>query len=650
MRNFLFIPLFLLITCFTLEAADFYLMYDPNCMNRLTYRSQVGSELVKYSMQLNDNEQIMLEVTDESQARVQSFLPRQAFRCGNSFISQNLTSILQNNLNNVYLVKPVNNNGYHIIAVRSYDYYLQEGNYMVYNGQQFRFNFSPSLAAVGQDLSSNDPRGQVQFEGKIKYNCADALLFKQRSGLSSNASIDIVFVPQLGVVEQKSPQFNNTIQLVQVNDMTTDTYLQQFCTANNNNSTAGLNNYNNGAFNTNTNTNNPNTILNSRGEDQQNATFHIVAKGETLYGIARNYNINIEELRSWNGIAPKSSFLRTGTKLRVSQYTDEYSSRSVSTYNEAPINNRPIFNSTNGILPAWKTTSGLHIVKPGESLTSIAALYGYTAERFSEFNNLAPNSQLREGQSLKTKDCDPINSVENPGALNNYNNNPINSPSIQPTQPQFNTTTPSSVNPAGNSTYDSYYFNRGSQQENYNFSQPSTNNNNQNSQSEDFEPYDIFSNSNNNNANQNRGNNNLNVSPSQYNNFNPNPSNSFGTPVPNTAAPTINGANNSREPFQDLNSPVPGVNPNSPNPNTNLDRFNISPPQNNRQNNFQLGGTTDYYNNAPGNAKRISHIVKQGETMETISKKYNIPLNKLLQLNRMQKGESVLPDQRIYLN
>ncbi len=650
MRKILFIPLFLLIGCFTLEAADFYLMYDPNCMNRLVYQSQVGAEIVKYSIQLSDKEQIMLEVPSEEQGRLQSFLPSQAFRCGNSFISQNLTGILQNKTNNVYLVKPASNNGYQILPVRSYDYYLQEGNYMAYNGQQFRFTFSPTQAAIGQDLSSNDPRGRVTFEGRIQYNCANALLFKQSSSLSPNASIDIVFVPQLGVVEQKSPQFNNTLKLVQVNDMATATFLQQqFCpNANQITDNTGLTDYSKGAFQQ---PQPPSDILDSRGEQQQKtAQFHVVEKGETLYGIARKYDVDIDNLRNWNDMAPNSSFLRTGTKLRVGPFTEDFSSRSVSNY-DMPMNNRPVFKNQSSILPAWKTTSGIHVVKPGETLNSIAQMYGYTPERFRDFNNLAPNVRLREGQRLSSDHCITNGNAVNDNTFSpeNYNDN-----SFQPSQPDFFIDKPSGAQ-QGNSNYDNQFFNRSARPGNYNFSSPGELNQDNtappSNQTETFEPYSIFNNEGNTNINSNtaKGGSNLNISPSQYDNMGSR-NNSFGTPVPNTAAPAIDNTGTRREPFQNFNSPVPGVNPSGPvNPNSNPNRFNVSPPTKNDSNTFRLGGTTEFYN-TPGSARRISHIVQQGETIETIARKYDIPLSRLLELNQMKRGDTVLPDQRIFLN
>jgi LysM repeat protein len=536
-------------------------------------------------------------------------------------------------MNKVYLVKPTSNNAYQIIPVRSYDYYLQEGNYLVYNGQQFRFSFSPSLATVGQDLSSNDPRGRVQFEGRIKYVCADALLFKQSSSLSANSYIDIIFVPQLGVAEQKSPEFNNTLQLVQVNNMATNTFLQEnFCK--DQQPTDPLSSYDSPPLDQ------QQDMLAERGET---AEYHTVEKGETLFGIARKHKIKLEELKSWNDIPANSSFIRSGNKLRVSPFKSEFASKSVATY-ETPFPSRPMFNPISNVLPAWKTTSGIHVVKPGDNIVSIAQMYGYTVERFSDFNNLAPNSQLREGQTLKTNDCDmPYN--KSVGALDNNNTNITTNPSFQPSQPNFQSSNPS-VNEA-NTNYDNNYFSRGSQNNVYQYSQPSKSTTKSPATSDSFEPYSIFNNS----EPAANNNNNLNVSPSQYDNPSTNytPGNSFGTPVPNTAAPQINSSGNAREPFKDLSSPVPGVNTNTPSSNT-QQNFNVSPPQNNIQPNFRMGGTTDYYNNTSGNAQRISHIVKQGETMESISRKYNIPLQTLLQLNRMKRGDSVIPNQRIFLN
>lgn len=46
------------------------------------------------------------------------------------------------------------------------------------------------------------------------------------------------------------------------------------------------------------------------------ATYHTVAKGETLYRIARQYGITVEDLKNWNNLT--SNLIKVGQKLRVS--------------------------------------------------------------------------------------------------------------------------------------------------------------------------------------------------------------------------------------------------------------------------------------------------------------------------------------------
>lgn len=39
---------------------------------------------------------------------------------------------------------------------------------------------------------------------------------------------------------------------------------------------------------------------------------HVVERGETMYSIAKKYDVSVEDLRSWN---PVRRFLRTGDTL-----------------------------------------------------------------------------------------------------------------------------------------------------------------------------------------------------------------------------------------------------------------------------------------------------------------------------------------------
>ena len=91
--------------------------------------------------------------------------------------------------------------------------------------------------------------------------------------------------------------------------------------------------------------------------------YYIVKKGDTLYSIAANNNLTVEELKSLNDL--KSSFLSIGQKLKLNKGDD----------NE------------------------VYIAKAGDTLYSIAKKYNTTIRKLKEVNNLKDNF-LSIGQIL----------------------------------------------------------------------------------------------------------------------------------------------------------------------------------------------------------------------------------------------------------
>ena len=58
-----------------------------------------------------------------------------------------------------------------------------------------------------------------------------------------------------------------------------------------------------------------------------------------------------------------------------------------------------------------KQEKGVHYVKADENIHGVAQLYGYTVERFREFNGLADGSDVVTGQILRTTDCACLNTI-----------------------------------------------------------------------------------------------------------------------------------------------------------------------------------------------------------------------------------------------
>ena len=166
-------------------------------------------------------------------------------------------------------------------------------------------------------------------------------------------------------------------------------------------------------------------VLQLKEVGQTNNPFYIVQKGDTLYSIAKNNGISIEELIESNNL--ESSVLTIGQELYIPSASEveipeieekEYDIYTVQkgdslwqiskkfqiTVKELiELNNlEDLTLQINQQLLVPKQEEDIYIVQSGDTLWSIAKKYGITANQLQEINNL-PSSLLQVGQQLKTK-------------------------------------------------------------------------------------------------------------------------------------------------------------------------------------------------------------------------------------------------------
>jgi len=119
------------------------------------------------------------------------------------------------------------------------------------------------------------------------------------------------------------------------------------------------------------------------GEDRRileptaSGSRHRVQRGETLGGLAARYRVSIAKLRAWNHLG-SSSFLRAGQVLRM---TSGGSTR------------RP----TRRVAA---TTAKVHIVRAGETLTSLARRYKVSLQALRSANSIPAGRPLLAGRRL----------------------------------------------------------------------------------------------------------------------------------------------------------------------------------------------------------------------------------------------------------
>ncbi len=406
--------LFVLLALIT-RAQDYFIVYDESCMDRLeySYNSSLEEPFISYQIVISETEKIILEVGKESQT-TQSYVPANFWRCDNANFDLDLIQTINQNAQNIFVVRRAGPREYNVTKVRFASYYRYDGNTMQYFSPKYRFEFDLETGVIGENISfQSPPKTEVYFEGRLDNDCSGAFIFRQYSEqFSMPAHTDIILAPEIGIVEERSGKsvedaFNNTIHLEKVNGIDTETHLKVLC----------------GKLDP-SEIPTPSEEIASTGEDTEDIMtdkgvdlpltsneFHIVRRGETLYRIAKMNNLELEQLLEWNDLTVNSTIF-PGDRLRIKPETRKprFSDRGGDSY-PAPYD-KPVTSSKDedpitGMPLGYDTfKEDAHIVKPGETMASIALKYGYTEAKFREMNGMSASQVPRIGQRLRTTECD----------------------------------------------------------------------------------------------------------------------------------------------------------------------------------------------------------------------------------------------------
>jgi len=132
---------------------------------------------------------------------------------------------------------------------------------------------------------------------------------------------------------------------------------------------------------------------------------HTVAPGETLWSIALASNLTTRALAAYNGLSPDSNVVlgRTVKIPSVPEAAAALQGASAATQSTGPTGA-----GTSGAAPQ---PSGSYIVRPGDSLTGIAAQSGISMSQLAWMNGLDPKNPLLIGTVLKLPTEAPLANV-----------------------------------------------------------------------------------------------------------------------------------------------------------------------------------------------------------------------------------------------
>ena len=153
---------------------------------------------------------------------------------------------------------------------------------------------------------------------------------------------------------------------------------------------------------------------------------HVIQQGESLYAIARKYNLKVDQLRAWNDlqsdrILPCSKLIIMAPVVQPKAVEDvpkQYSvvvkpkkvAKAKTVVTAKSVKPKAVAKTTvkkTEEIAYVKKESCLHIVREGETLESVAKEWGIAATDLRQFNNLSSKDKVLAGQVLRmqSKPC-----------------------------------------------------------------------------------------------------------------------------------------------------------------------------------------------------------------------------------------------------
>ena len=124
------------------------------------------------------------------------------------------------------------------------------------------------------------------------------------------------------------------------------------------------------------------------GKTEEAPAEYTVKKGDSLWAIARNYKLKVDDIKKWNGMSDNS--LKPGMVLKLKEPAEA-----------AP--------ETKAAEPETKETSesaeesgdGTYTVQNGDTYYSLGKKFGLGAEKLKELND---GQELKAGQVIKVRE------------------------------------------------------------------------------------------------------------------------------------------------------------------------------------------------------------------------------------------------------
>ncbi len=414
--------LFFLAICisFPIFSKDIYIKYDPTCLDRYVYRmngNQVGGGLVAYSLEGANGTRIMLEVGVESIGKVK-VAPKGTQSCKWVNVNERFANDFNAGKNRIFIVRPVDN--YYTVSsvhLATYTKPVNNGVYVAGDGYDFEYREDPT-GYIPNNLGGMNSGSTFMYMTTNQFQCNPSYTVKQIPIETCKPTIDLTIVPSIGIIEEKRDvaafsKEKDILRLESINGIPLDRYIANIC---NPRQPEPPREVIVEAPRTEVITAKAPPIITYEITEKaipveyqpaeaeilfkhevvekfvpvaacQNVSspgIHVVQPQETLYGIARKYQLNTEDIRQWNNL--QSGSLQPCMELKILPPPSK---------SEILVYKKPAIECTQTSSP------GIHVVQPEETLSGIANAYGITVNDIYTWNNINQADPIKACAILK---------------------------------------------------------------------------------------------------------------------------------------------------------------------------------------------------------------------------------------------------------
>lgn len=277
-------------------------------------------------------------------------------------------------------------------------------NKSTYHNWKYKFELNQAITNKGEipTITNLQPGGnKMEYIESLFLNCMEIFIIRQYYSSNNEFYTEINYHPTIGILKESNVNnFGKTeLELFSINDQPLKNYLNSICEPK--------------VI--------PSLTLREKGNGKLNKEYHVVQKGETLYQIAKKYNISTAKIMAINNL--ESSIINIGDVLYLDDTTQpsfENNKPLIETHPEmfdTPLKNpqgRVGQNNGNALLKrglpqkyaasnssSLDTKRQVHYVLSGETLYSIARKYNTTVKVLIEINQLdQKNPKIQPDQKL----------------------------------------------------------------------------------------------------------------------------------------------------------------------------------------------------------------------------------------------------------